>query len=385
MNENMVNVNEASQLSEKEQEKKYGFATKKARAVQDSAVQKDNFIIDGLLAPGLTILAGPKKRGKSWLVLLMALYIAFGWDFWGRRTIRQNVLYMALEDNDKRIKDRLNTLLDDDDAPEGLDITYQIGCKEKLADGLDKYLSDQKDTKVVIIDVLQKIRTGKKAGQSEYEHDYEELTAIKRIADKHQAAVIVVTHVKKTKESDWVNNICGSVGITGVADTIMGLFKQEKSPNCSFMVTSRDIPEMSMEIAFRKDTCQWEYVGTEEELNVMREEDAYNASPAIRTIKSLVDRDGEWKGTCSELMECGKNETGTQIAKSSAALSRKINKFDELMLKDHIEHEILNKNGGGCGRIHIFRKIDEPDSLPGFKAEELVNSGFPGLLSRYAS
>lgn len=386
MNENMANVNKSSQLSAEEQSNNYGFVTKKAREIQDSVKQKDNFIIDSLLAPGLTILAGPRKGGKSWLVFDMALHIVCGEDFWGRKTTKGDVLYMALEDDDKRIKRRLNTLLDDDDAPEGLDFTYQINRKEKLAAGLDRYLSDHKDTKVVIIDVLQKIRTGKKPAQSEYEHDYEELTGIKNIADKHQAAILVVTHVRKTKDnSDWVNNICGGVGVTGVADTIMGLFKQEKAENRSFMVTSRDLPEMNMAIKFEQEHCQWKYVGTEEELNVINEEDAYKASPVVKTVKSLLDKNGgKWEGTCTELMQCGMAEVGAKIAKSPAALSRKINNFNELMLKDHIVHTMLNKDGGGCGRIHIFQKEDEEDFLQDFNAEELVNRAFPGILSGHA-
>ena len=67
--------------------------------VMDTALQRTPFIVDRLLAPGLYILAGAPKVGKSWLVLDLCLSVAEGRDFLGQRTEKGQVVYLALEDS----------------------------------------------------------------------------------------------------------------------------------------------------------------------------------------------------------------------------------------------------------------------------------------------
>lgn len=55
----------------------------------------------------------------------MALSIAGDEDFWGRETEHGRVLYMALEDTEKRTKDRMNLMLEYSDAPE-FDFLYDV-------------------------------------------------------------------------------------------------------------------------------------------------------------------------------------------------------------------------------------------------------------------
>ena len=50
-------------------------------------------LIQGMLAPGLYILAGASKIGKSWLVLQIAHHISMGIPLWNRKTIKSDVLY----------------------------------------------------------------------------------------------------------------------------------------------------------------------------------------------------------------------------------------------------------------------------------------------------
>lgn len=175
-----------------ENKKGYGFKPVPARATQDSTSTQKAYIVDGLFTPGLNLFAGPKKHGKSMFSLYLALCISGGMDFWGKETEHGEVLYMSLEDTEKRIRDRMNAMLDDMDAPEGLSLAYYVNCKGKdLVQGLGQYLQERPGTKAVIIDVLQKIRTGKPAGQSEYAYDYDEIGSLKEFADQYGIALIL--------------------------------------------------------------------------------------------------------------------------------------------------------------------------------------------------
>ena len=49
-----------------------------AEKLLDLPMKKPEFLVDGFLPRGLTVLAGASKSGKSWLVLLLSLCISRG-------------------------------------------------------------------------------------------------------------------------------------------------------------------------------------------------------------------------------------------------------------------------------------------------------------------
>ena len=76
------------------------------------------YLVDGLLAPGLYILGGSPKVGKSWMALQLCLAVCGGKAFLRRATRKSEVLYLALEDGPQRLHSRALRLADT--APEGL-------------------------------------------------------------------------------------------------------------------------------------------------------------------------------------------------------------------------------------------------------------------------
>lgn len=76
------------------------------------------FIVDKLIPPGLHILAGSPKIGKSWLMLWLALNVAQGERVWKHDTTPCGVLYLCLEDTYNRIQNRLFEIADT--APDNL-------------------------------------------------------------------------------------------------------------------------------------------------------------------------------------------------------------------------------------------------------------------------
>jgi hypothetical protein len=68
--------------------------------------------IPDILPEGLTLLAGKPKLGKSWLALSVALAVAAGGVALGTYPVKQGeVLYLALEDNERRLQSRAKQLL----------------------------------------------------------------------------------------------------------------------------------------------------------------------------------------------------------------------------------------------------------------------------------
>ena len=83
------------------------LSTRSCEEIMTTVYKPIEFVIDGLLAQGLYILAGAPKVGKSWLVLDMCLSIAKGESVLGQKTLQGTALYLCLEDSYARIQNRL--------------------------------------------------------------------------------------------------------------------------------------------------------------------------------------------------------------------------------------------------------------------------------------
>jgi RecA-family ATPase len=66
------------------------------------------YVIPGYVVEGLTLLGGKPKLGKSWWAYDASIAVATGGKAMGSVDCEQgDVLYLALEDNRRRVKDRL--------------------------------------------------------------------------------------------------------------------------------------------------------------------------------------------------------------------------------------------------------------------------------------
>ena len=70
----------------------------------DSAYQSKPPIIDGLLYRGTYLFAGSPKIGKSFLMAQLAYHVSMGIPLWGYAVNRGTVLYLALEDDHRRLQ-----------------------------------------------------------------------------------------------------------------------------------------------------------------------------------------------------------------------------------------------------------------------------------------
>ena len=145
-------------------------------------------IIDGLLYAGAYILAGAPKIGKSFLVAQLAYHVSTGQRLWGYEVHHGTVLYLALEEDFQRIQSRMFMMYDVADTAS----LHFATAANKIGNGLDEqlenFIKEHPDTKLVIIDTMQKIR---EAGGEAYSYasDYEIIGKLKRFADRHKAEI----------------------------------------------------------------------------------------------------------------------------------------------------------------------------------------------------
>lgn len=251
-----------------------------ARDLEAMVFQPVEWLIDGILPNGLAIIAGKSKIGKSWLVLHIALCVAAGTPIFGRITTKQGgVLYLALEDNRRRLQDRIRKLLGGEETPEPLGlftewVTVDDGCFERI----DAFCSVNPDCKLVIIDTFGKVRGHPDGRSSVYQQDYRDMAEFKALADKRNIAILLVHHTRKQDASDVLDLVSGSTGLVGAADTIMVLTRPRSSAEGKFIVTGRDIKDDVEQAArFDRETGRWELLGPAVEVEQQSTEDKVRA------------------------------------------------------------------------------------------------------------
>ena len=228
--------------------------------------------VQGLLPEGVTLLAGKPKLGKSWMALGVAIAISTGGVALGTRPVEEgDVLYMALEDNYRRLGKRLKKLLKGE-APERLQIvTEWPRMDEGGAEALERWLEAHPDARLVV-DILKRVRPRTSPNRSVYEADYEALEAMQRLAAEFEVSILVVHHLRKLGAADPLDEISGSTGLSGGADGVLVLKRDRGRADAYLHVTGREIEEEA-ELALRwdADLASWTLVGDAEEYRISQE------------------------------------------------------------------------------------------------------------------
>jgi AAA domain len=229
--------------------------------------------VQGLLPEGVTLLAGKPKLGKSWMALGIAIAISTGGVALGTRQVEMgDVLYMALEDNYRRLRKRLKKLLTNE-APERLHIvTEWPRMDEGGAEALERWLEAHPDARLVVVDILKRVRPRTSPNRSVYEADYEALEAMQRLAAEYEVSILVVHHLRKLGAADPLDEISGSTGLSGGADGVLVLKRDRGCADAYLHVTGREIEEEA-ELALRweSDLASWTLVGDAEEYRISKE------------------------------------------------------------------------------------------------------------------
>ena len=285
-----------------------GLASASSGAVSASALMNKHFRqlvqpVHNLISEGLTLLVSASKIGKSWMVLLMGACVADGVPFWGRPTIKSRVLYLALEDSERRLQSRLR-MLDLDHIPDNLFLqTTAPRIGEGFEEFLDTWLAEDEAPAVVIVDTLQKIRGIDGSGKNVYAVDYDVIGRLKALADRHRAAIVCVHHTNKSRNvNDPFDKISGSTAVMGAADTTILVSRDREQDTATVSLTGRDVYGPDFTIRF--DSGVWSLVS--DNAQEYQATQRYEGSPLVQTIRRLMTENpqgGRW--TYGQLRDAG--------------------------------------------------------------------------------
>ena len=320
--------------------------------LMDSVFQGRPAVIDNFLYPGVYLLAGAPKIGKSFLVAQIAYHVSVGKELWGYIVHPGTVLYLALEDDERRLQNRMFRMFDVEGTSDLYFATHAKMIGRGLDEQLEGFIGEHRDTRLIIIDTLQKVRETVKDAYS-YANDYEVIGRLKTFAGKYGICVLLVHHTRKQPAGDSFEMISGTTGLLGCADGALLMQKEKRtSYTATLDVVGRDQPDQRLYLIKDPEHLNWELDHTENEL-WKRQPDAL-----LNAVAKLVSAESpEWEGSPTELSEI--------LSQDIAAnrLTKHLNVNAGRLLEEHrVKYENKTKHAGR--RIRLTYVENEP-SVPG--------------------
>ena len=295
-------------------------------------------VIDGLLYSGTYLFAGAPKVGKSFFMAQLAYHVSTGQKLWDYDVHQGTVLYLALEDDYQRLQERMSRMF----GVEGTDNLHFAVYAKQLGAGLDeqleKFIREHRDTRLVIIDTLQKIREVSTDAYS-YANDYDIVGRMKQFADKHGVCLLLVHHTRKQQAGDKLEMISGTTGLLGCADGAFLLQKEKRTDlSATLDIVGRDQPDQKLHLIRDADKLIWQLDHAETEL-WKRPPD-----PLLEKIAAVLTEDNPiWNGSATELAALLQEDMQPNI------LTRRLNvKAGELRNEYQIDYSIKRTRNGSA-------------------------------------
>ena len=301
-------------------------------------------LIDGLLCSGTYLFVGAPKMGKSFLMAQLAYHVSLGRTLWGYNVRQGTVLYLALEDEYRRLQERLFRMF----GVEGTDELHFATSVKQLGGGLqeqlDRFVRDHPNTKLIIIDTLQKVRENG-GDRYSYANDYDIVGQLKNFADQRGICLLLVHHTRKQQADDKFDMISGTNGLLGAADGAFMLQKEKRTGNAATLdVSGRDQQDQKLHLVRNPEKLIWELESVETEL--WKEP----ADPILEAVAKMMT-DQSWTGTPSQLV----GDLGFDIQPNT--LSKRLNvKASQLENEYGIHYESKRTH---AGRRIILNRISK--------------------------
>ena len=300
-------------------------------------------VVEGLLFPGVYLFVGAPKVGKSFLMAQLAYHVSKGLPLWGYEVRQGVVLYLALEDDFPRLQGRLYRMFGEDGTADLHLSIYAKQLNSGLEEQLKGFVREHPDTRLIIIDTLQKIR---EAGAEKYSYadDYKVITSLKRFADGTGVCLLLVHHTRKQQADDKFDMISGTNGLMGAADGAFLLQKERRTDNAATLdISGRDLQDQRLYLKRDEERLAWELE--------RRETEPYKEppDPVLEAVAALVTAERpEWRGTATDLTAA----LGVDMKANALAMRLNVRAW-RLSYEYHIRYESTRTHAGRSIRLAL--------------------------------
>lgn len=247
--------------------------------------------VPGLIPEGVSMLASKPKMGKSFMILNVCLAVGSGGKALNAVEVeRGRALYISLEDTERRLKTRAQLLR----AAADCDVEFAVHWR-RLEDGgikdIEAYLKKHPDTRLVVIDTLEKARSRKNKNNGDaYAEDSAIGFMLTELTKKHPGlALVVIHHLRKSDSEDPLDLVTGTMGLTGSVDGILILKRSRGQADAELYVTGKDIEE---EGSYAMSFDALEPGGPKVHWSLLGKADEYRYTDSQQQIIDLIKDEG---------------------------------------------------------------------------------------------
>lgn len=219
-------------------------------------------IIEPILYPGLTVLGGRPKAGKSWLALQLAIAVISKGKLanYLEATRACRCLYLSLEDRPRQIRARLRKFTTGEVLADKINFAFEM--EPLMPTGvarLDRTLTEQHYDLVILDSYYAAVQQASRSNLNIVQADYNTMKLIREVAEKHQMAILVVHHTRKATGGDMIDQLQGTTGTTAAPDAIWIL--QRTADGATLAVTGREVAPNTFGLEHPKDSPVWTITG----------------------------------------------------------------------------------------------------------------------------
>ena len=318
----------------------------------DNVYQSKPPLVDGLLYRGTYLFVGAPKLGKSFLMTQLAYHISTGTPLWNYPVRKGTVLYLALEDDYRRLQERSYRMFG---TAENESLFFSVSAGQ-LGRGLDEqltnFLREHPDTSLIIIDTLQKVREIGGDNYS-YANDYQIITRLKALADNYGICLLLVHHTRKQQADDKFDMISGTTGLSGATDSNFVLRKSKRRENTATLYcTGRDIPYRELALEFDGEDHVWKLLSDD------CEQTEQPTERILFLLSELLRRQPEISAPAKALLE--KIDPAGAEGLTPNSFSHRIRKSVDALRRNGITVSFRKSNGD---RLICLKRADGVDDL----------------------
>ncbi len=189
-----------------------------------------------------------------------------------------------------------------------------------------------------------------------YANDYKDMRVLKALADELSICLLLVHHLRKQGDSDPLNKLSGTTGISGATDATYILDKSRRSADgATLYCTGRDIEYREFELRFDKENCVW--IMQSDSL-VMPEK---KLPKELEALPRFVEAIGCYEGNNTEFAERYNLFSGAEL--TPKALKQQMNRHRFLLESLGVFYDSKRSNGQRHIKIYyVYSAIHGSDS-----------------------
>jgi hypothetical protein len=303
------------------------------------------FTVRPVMPEGLGLVAGRPKAMKSWTMLDLAYCVQNNLNWMNHEVVQGDVLYLALEDNPRRMKDRITKLGHSKCKKHPTIVTESPYLNYGLEESIRAWTKQVFHPRLVIVDTLAKVKNQWNRSDTAYDKDNKLLRDVQHLAGELSITIIFVSHLGKAQQDYSWDKIQGSTGMQGMTDFMWMLDRGDQGTSASLKGRGRDMEDFEYALTWNEKTWKYDCEGKLYEIQMQE-----NRREIIEAMKHYAYTEKQ--------LVVKPNEVANFLGQTSVKGKSRISKTMQRMLnsRDLIKGEVY-------GTYKLFTSLPDASSI----------------------